>query len=239
MKVKAYHGSTHPIRKFDPKFSAMGVFWFSENKDEILRGESGAVSAKYLIEVVLDVKNPANRDQYERFGLGELKGQGHDCVHLEDCDNWIIFESKSIKVVNVTENKTPFIKQVKAQYHVTKSGTFTLAAAPISGSELLDIYYDMTPNDQGADRVERVLHEISGGWELTSVPLADITWMDSWITNKKLVNKYAAQTTKAPPIILDYVDGNYSIIDGFHRIAAAKKRGETHIQAYIPTGEDA
>ena len=41
-KIKAYHGSNSPIKRFDKNFSAQGVFWFSEDKDKILKGESGA-----------------------------------------------------------------------------------------------------------------------------------------------------------------------------------------------------
>lgn len=97
--VTAYHGGNAPIRKFAYKYSAQGIFWFSENKDKILKGESGAASTKYLMTACLDVKKPAGWSEYDRKGIGELKQEGFDSVHLDD--DWAVFSSKSIKVVKV------------------------------------------------------------------------------------------------------------------------------------------
>ena len=99
MKIKAYHGSNLPIKKFDKKFSAQGVFWFCEDLDVIVKGESGASSIEYLIEVVLNVKNPAGWDEYEKLGLGQIYDRGFDSIKLDN--SWIIFDSKNIKIVRV------------------------------------------------------------------------------------------------------------------------------------------
>jgi hypothetical protein len=74
------------------------VFWFSEDKDHILAGESGASSVKFLMEVRLTVDKVAGREEYERYGLGELRGLGYDSVCLED--SWIVFDTKRIKVLH-------------------------------------------------------------------------------------------------------------------------------------------
>jgi hypothetical protein len=50
MEIIAYHGGDAPIRRFARSRSAQGVFWFSEDKDRILAGESWASSVKYLME---------------------------------------------------------------------------------------------------------------------------------------------------------------------------------------------
>jgi hypothetical protein len=97
--IIAYHGSTHPIKKFDRSFSAQGVFWFSDDKDKILRGESGAASTKYIIQVQLNVKNPAGRDEYEKYGLDEIEQRGFDSIKLED--DWVIFDRKKIKILKI------------------------------------------------------------------------------------------------------------------------------------------
>ena len=46
--VVAYHGSNVPIKKFSRDFGAQGVIWFSEDKDKILAGESGALSLIHI-----------------------------------------------------------------------------------------------------------------------------------------------------------------------------------------------
>jgi hypothetical protein len=95
--VTAYHGSDVPIRRFDPSYSAQGVFWFSEDKDKILRGESGAVSAKHLIEVHLRVNKTAGWNAYDRYSLAELENLGYDSIHLDD--DWVIFDPARITIV--------------------------------------------------------------------------------------------------------------------------------------------
>ena len=101
--VTAYHGSSVPIRDFDKQFSAQGVFWFSKDKDKILRGESGAVSTKWLVTAELKTGKVAGWAEYERYGLGELRDLHYDSVKLDD--DWLILESKNIKVTGVEEIK--------------------------------------------------------------------------------------------------------------------------------------
>lgn len=98
-QVIAYHGSNSPIKKFDRQFSAQGVFWFSEDKDKILRGESGAASFKYLISVILKVDKVADWNLYDKLSLGEIRQKGFDSINLDD--DWVIFDSKSIKITKV------------------------------------------------------------------------------------------------------------------------------------------
>jgi len=103
LKIKAYHGSPVPITKFDKNFSAQGVFWFSEDKEKILKGESGASSVKYIIEVILKVNKTAGWDEYDKLGLGQIEDMGYDSIHLDD--DWVIFKNKNIKIVKTEEVK--------------------------------------------------------------------------------------------------------------------------------------
>ena len=147
-KIIAYHGSSSPITKFDRKFSAQGVFWFSENKDKILKGESGAVSTKYIIEVVLTVNKTAGWDEYERLSLGEIYNLGYDSIHLDD--DWVIFNNRAIKIKNIEkyrENYTPLFEQedydefeetIKWQY-VIRNGK--KVRKPISDNPSMHIEY--------------------------------------------------------------------------------------------------
>ena len=101
--VTAYHGSAVPIRRFDPDYSAQGVFWFSEDKNKILRGESGAASAAYLIKALLHVNKSAGWAEYDRYSLGELENLGYDSIHLDD--DWVILDPDRIKIVERTRVK--------------------------------------------------------------------------------------------------------------------------------------
>jgi oligoribonuclease (3'-5' exoribonuclease) len=103
-QIVAYHGSNRPIQRFDLGCSSQGIVWFSENKEKILSGESGASSIKYLIEVVLTVSNPAGWDEYEKLMLAQIKQEGFDSIHLDD--DWVIFDPKNIKITKVTDLST-------------------------------------------------------------------------------------------------------------------------------------
>jgi len=102
-KLIVYHGSNTPIKKFDKVFSAQGVFWFSEDKDKILRGDSGAVSSKYLITAEITVDKIAGWKEYDKYFLQELKQQGYDSIKLDD--DWVVFDAKNIKVLDIEERK--------------------------------------------------------------------------------------------------------------------------------------
>lgn len=96
--IVAYHGSNVAIKKFDRNFSAQGVFWFSEDKDKILKGESGATSINYIMKVQLTVKNIAGWDEYDKYSIDELINKGFDSIKLDD--DWVIFDNKNIKILS-------------------------------------------------------------------------------------------------------------------------------------------
>jgi len=99
----AYHGSAVPIKKFDRKFGAQGVVWFSIDRDNILRGESGAQSVKYIMTVELTVNNPAGWDEYDKYFLQQLEESGYDSVELDE--NWIIFDPENVKWISTEKVK--------------------------------------------------------------------------------------------------------------------------------------
>jgi hypothetical protein len=96
-----YHGGPKPIKKFDRNFSAQGVFWFSEDKDKIIKQESGAVSSAYVMTCKVKVNKTAGWAEYEPLSLGQIRDMGFDSIKLDD--DWVIFDSKNIKVTNVWE----------------------------------------------------------------------------------------------------------------------------------------
>ena len=114
MKVIAYHGSNVPIRRFNREFSAQGMFWFSEDRAKILRGESGAVSSKYIMTVELSVTKTAGWPEYDKLMLDQIQNDGYDSIKLDD--DWVIFDAKNIKVKKaekISESIGPFELQVE------------------------------------------------------------------------------------------------------------------------------
>ncbi len=101
--VKAYHGSNKPFAKFDRRFSAQGIFWFSEDLESIKRGESGANSSEYIAEVELTVDKVAGWDEYEKLCLIQIKDLGFDSIKLDD--DLIIFDSNRIKILRWFKNE--------------------------------------------------------------------------------------------------------------------------------------
>lgn len=50
--------------------------------------------------------------------------------------------------------------------------------------------------------------------------------------SESLAKTYAADCAEtAPPVVIDGED--HSLIDGFHRMQAARRRGETHVLAFV------
>jgi len=95
--LKVYHGTRVDFEKFDMQYCAMGTIWFSSSKDKILSGESGACGNSFIKEAYLSIKNPAGWTEYEKYGIGELKGLGYDGIILED--NYVVFDISQIKVI--------------------------------------------------------------------------------------------------------------------------------------------
>jgi hypothetical protein len=96
--ITAYHGSDVPISNFDRDVT--GVFWFSEDKDKIVSGDSGAsVVIKYIMKCNLTINKVAGWDEYERLMLDQIEAMGYDSIKLDD--NWVIFDNKRIQVIDI------------------------------------------------------------------------------------------------------------------------------------------
>ena len=101
--IIAYHGSNDEIEEFSPDYGAQGVMWFSEDKDKILRGESGACSSKWIMTVELTVDKSAGWDEYENLSLMQIKNEGYDSISLDD--DWVMFDPEKINVIKA--ERTP------------------------------------------------------------------------------------------------------------------------------------
>ncbi len=100
--IKAYHGSNKTFNRFNSKYSAQGVFWFTEDINKIKEGTSGAASSKYIAEVELTVDKTAGWDEYEKLCLFQIENDGFDSIKLDD--DWIIFDNNRIKILRWIKN---------------------------------------------------------------------------------------------------------------------------------------
>ena len=89
--------------RFNYDFAAMGVFWFSEDRDKIARGESGAASNKYINTVNLHVNKVAGWEEYDKLMLAQIQAEGYDSIKLGD--DWVIFDPEQIEVIGVDYNE--------------------------------------------------------------------------------------------------------------------------------------
>jgi GNAT superfamily N-acetyltransferase len=92
-----YHGTKKKFDKFDHKFTSQGVFWFSSDKEKILKGESGAQSSNEIISAYINIKKMAGWNEYEKLSLYEIENLGFDGIKLDD--NYIVFEPEQIQVI--------------------------------------------------------------------------------------------------------------------------------------------
>jgi len=93
-----YHGTERMFNKFNYKYSSQGIFWFSSNKDKILRGESGAFKSKMVISVFISAKKVAGWKEYESLTLGQIEDRGYESIKLDD--NYVVFDPNLIKLAN-------------------------------------------------------------------------------------------------------------------------------------------
>jgi ribosomal protein S18 acetylase RimI-like enzyme/8-oxo-dGTP pyrophosphatase MutT (NUDIX family) len=74
---------------------------------------------------------------------------------------------------------------------------------------------------------------LGNNWKLEDVPLTSIDMDDTEVRSPEEAKLFSYMDTPFPPVILMH-DG--TVIDGMHRISAAKLRGDKTIRAYVPVG---
>jgi hypothetical protein len=103
------------------------------------------------------------------------------------------------------------------------------------GSQFIKDYmtqYHLKPGETLHPDYEKHLDSFDK-FELKKIPLDTIQSELSGLDKAK-VQQYTKQTTtSAPPIVFNGTDGH--ILDGYHRVNAAKARGDTHIMGYVGT----
>lgn len=101
--IPAYHGTGEVFDKFDLDRCAQAVIWFASDKKKIELAEAGASGHGVNLTLKVKMKNPAGWNEYEKYGLGELRGMKHDGVLLSDPDDdsfvGFVFKTSQIKII--------------------------------------------------------------------------------------------------------------------------------------------
>ena len=98
--TEAWHVTDSNFTQFDTEKAAMGgIFWFTDDRQQIEAGETGAGlrpgREQTVIHAYLKTQNPAGWAEYDKLGLGQIEEQGFDSINLDD--NWVIFSPSQIK----------------------------------------------------------------------------------------------------------------------------------------------
>jgi len=95
---KVYHGTNAEFKKFNPKKGSQGTIWFTDDKDTIVRGESGAQGTKIIMDRYLTGKNWAGWKEYDKYMIAQLIQMGYDGVKLPagTHNDYMLFDNKNI-----------------------------------------------------------------------------------------------------------------------------------------------
>ena len=106
-KLTVYHGTRAPFKTFNIKNSTQGIIWFTSNKEKIVNGEVGANGKGYIITANVTINNPAGWDEYDKYGLCELKRDRYDGAILPDGNggfDCFVFSNKQIKILGIEKD---------------------------------------------------------------------------------------------------------------------------------------
>ncbi|MBQ8178314.1 MAG: hypothetical protein IJ033_03880 [Clostridia bacterium] len=108
-----YHATNANFNIVDFKKNAQGLFWFASNKDALLSGQVSTPGVKNrtsikVMELYANIVNPASWDEYDRYGIQQLKEKGYDGAILDNGDGTFIgFVFNSSNQIKLTTNENP------------------------------------------------------------------------------------------------------------------------------------
>lgn len=99
--LMVHHGTSVKFSKFSIKKGNQPIIWFTSNKSSVEAGEVGAQGKGHIMDLYVSIKNPAGWKEYEKYGLGQLKGLGYDGVILSNDRGFdgFVFEPNQLKSV--------------------------------------------------------------------------------------------------------------------------------------------
>lgn len=130
-----HHGTSKKFSVFSLKKAPQKIIWFTSNKSSVEAGEVGAAGHGHIMDLYASIKNPAGWDEYEKYGLGQLRDLGYDGAILPDPDGSItgfVFDSNQLKSVknkggwdmsqkNIYKETSNTISESKNNFQVCKN----------------------------------------------------------------------------------------------------------------------
>lgn len=98
-----YHSTASDFDAFDPDRAIGSQFWSTTDRAAIESGDVGAQGKGVVKEMYQRINNPAGWNEYDKFGIDELIGQGYDGLKLPDTDGqstMVAFNPNQYRSVN-------------------------------------------------------------------------------------------------------------------------------------------
>ncbi len=254
--VTAYHGSNVEIKNFSRDYGAQGVMWFSEDRDKIIRGESGALSSKYIMKVELNVDRTTGWQDYDKKFLKQIEDEGYDSIQLDD--DWIVFDPARVKVVGIENrlNERNYQKDSEAikthskrKKKLVGKGKNKTKAAPFTKKASMKRAKSAPPGfgalSEEPEQLElplpfRLPREVlKGAGEpvlVKGVPMTAITMLKSQgeaVLRDILVKMEPSRTEGLPELWYDTSKKQLIVDDGNHRIFQRWLAGEDKFDAMV------
>jgi hypothetical protein len=105
IKQIVYHGTDKEFKIFDLGKATQGLIWFTSDKASIEAGEAGAQGSGYILELKVNLKNPAGWEEYNRLVLDQLEQQGYDGAILPSGDHFdgFVFHPSQVEIISRTK----------------------------------------------------------------------------------------------------------------------------------------
>ena len=254
--VTAYHGSNVPIKNFSRDHGAQGVMWFSEDRDKIIRGESGALSSKYIMKVELNVDRTTGWEDYDKKFLKQIEDEGYDSIQLDD--DWIVFDPARVKVVGIENrlNEGNYQKDSEAikthskrKKKLVGKGKNKTKAAPFTKKASMKRAKSAPPGfgalSEEPEQLElplpfRLPQEVLKGANepvlVKNIPMTAITMLKSQgeaVLRDILVKMEPSRTEGLPELWYDTSKKQLIVDDGNHRIFQRWLAGEDKFDAMV------
>ena len=100
-----YHGTDKEFKTFDIEKATQGLIWFTSNKASIEAGEAGAAGSGYILELKVNLQNPAGWKEYDSLVLDQIEQQGYDGVILPSGDHFdgFVFHPSQVEIIGRTK----------------------------------------------------------------------------------------------------------------------------------------
>lgn len=100
-----YHGTNNKFYEVDLGRGSPSVFWFSSDKQSIMKGESGAQGTNNIMELYVRLTNPVGYEEYDRLFVDQYKTEGFDGAILDNSDfefDGFVLDKNQVKSISNT-----------------------------------------------------------------------------------------------------------------------------------------